>query len=85
MRNVKEHSCKTEGEALNYLMTGNFNKKINATSLNQSSSRSHCLFTLTIRATDRLTLAELSSKVHLVDLAGSERVSKSQAEGIVLT
>jgi kinesin family protein 6/9 len=66
-------------------MMGNFNRKINATSLNQASSRSHCIFTLNIRGIDKTTLAEVYSKVHLVDLAGSERVSKSQAEGIVLT
>lgn len=66
-------------------MMGNYNRKINATSLNQASSRSHCIFTLNIRGIDRTTLAEVYSKIHLVDLAGSERVSKSQAEGIVLT
>jgi kinesin family protein 6/9 len=66
-------------------MMGNFNKKINATTLNQFSSRSHCLFTLNIKGIDKITLAEIYSKIHLVDLAGSERISKSQAEGIVLT
>lgn len=66
-------------------MMGNYNRKINATSLNQASSRSHCIFTLNIRGVDKTNLAEVYSKIHLVDLAGSERVSKSQAEGIVLT
>ena len=66
-------------------MMGNYIRRINATSLNQVSSRSHCIFTLNIKGRDRNSLAEVYSKIHLVDLAGSERVSKSQAEGIVLT
>ena len=66
-------------------MMGNYMRKVNSTSLNQVSSRSHCIFTLNICGKHRETLAEVYSKIHLVDLAGSQRVSKSQAEGIVLT
>jgi len=66
-------------------MMGNFIRKINATTLNQASSRSHCIFTLNIKGKNLTTLTEVYSKIHLVDLAGSERVSRSQAEGIVLT
>lgn len=64
---------------------GNYIRKINSTSLNQASSRSHCIFTLIIKGKNLATLTEVYSKIYLVDLAGSERVSKSQAEGIVLT
>lgn len=64
---------------------GNYMRKINSTSLNQTSSRSHCIFTLNVKGKNLTTLTEVYSKIHLVDLAGSERVSKSQAEGIVLT
>lgn len=85
MKNVQTHPCQTEEEGINYLMMGNYIRRINATSLNQVSSRSHCIFTLNIKGRDRNSLAEVYSKIHLVDLAGSERVSKSQAEGIVLT
>ena len=71
MKNVEAHSCKTEEQGIDFLMMGNYNRKINATSLNLSSSRSHCIFTLNIRGTDKSTLAEVYSKIHLVDLAGS--------------
>ncbi len=71
MKNVKAHSCMTEEQGIDFLMMGNYNRKINATSLNQASSRSHCIFTLNIRGTDRATQAEVYSKIHLVDLAGS--------------
>jgi len=60
-------------------------RKVNATNLNQASSRSHCIFTLNIRGKNLSSLTEVYSKIHLVDLAGSERVSKSLAEGSVLT
>ena len=66
-------------------MMGNFMRKVNATNLNQASSRSHCIFTLNIRGKNLSSLTEVYSKIHLVDLAGSERVSKSLAEGSVLT
>ena len=57
MKNVEAHSCMTEEQGIDYLMMGNYNRKINATSLNQASSRSHCIFTLNIKGTDRTTLA----------------------------
>lgn len=64
---------------------GSYIRKTSATNLNQVSSRSHSIFTLNVTARNMVTDTELYSKIHLVDLAGSERVSKSQAEGIVLT
>lgn len=79
MKNVQAHFCETEEQGLDYLMMGNYNRKVNATSLNQVSSRSHCIFTLNVRGIHRQTLAEVYSKIHLVDLAGSERISKSHA------
>jgi hypothetical protein len=66
-------------------MMGNYLRKINCTNLNQVSSRSHCIFILNIKGVDIKTKKELYSKINLVDLAGSERISKSMAEGIILT
>lgn len=85
MKNLTVHHVSTEEEALNLLLMGSYIRKTNATQINQVSSRSHCIFTLNVKAKNLLTETELYSKIHLVDLAGSERVSKSQAEGIVLT
>jgi kinesin family protein 6/9 len=85
MKNVGVHSVTNEQEALNYHMMGNYIRKINSTCLNQASSRSHCIFTLNVKGKNLSSLTEVYSKIHLVDLAGSERVSKSQAEGIILT
>lgn len=57
MKNVEILPCPTEEQGIDYLMMGNYNRKINATSLNQASSRSHCIFTLNIRGIDRSSLA----------------------------
>ena len=48
-------------------------------SLNQHSSRSHCIFTVHVESRSR-TLSSPNytlSKLNLVDLAGSERLSKT--------
>ena len=66
-------------------MMGNYLRKVSCTNMNQVSSRSHCIFILNIKGVDLATSTEIYSKINLVDLAGSERVSKSHAEGIVLT
>lgn len=43
--------------------------------MNKHSSRSHCIFTITVEATRRVadgSILESSGKLHMVDLAGSE-------------
>lgn len=47
--------------------------------MNQASSRSHCIFTLSIEARRPGSDVVRRSKLHLVDLAGSERVAKTGA------
>lgn len=43
-------------------------------SMNERSSRSHCIFTVTIWQRNLATLITQEAKLHLVDLAGSEKV-----------
>jgi len=57
---------------------------VSSTPLNQSSSRSHAIFTITIEGKHIDSETYFVSKLHLVDLAGSERVSKSNVEGSTL-
>ena len=47
-KNLSIHEITEEQEGIDLLMMGNYIKKVSATSLNQSSSRSHCVFTITI-------------------------------------
>ncbi|XP_029448091.1 kinesin-like protein KIFC2 isoform X3 [Rhinatrema bivittatum] len=63
------------------LLVGRRNRATYCTNMNDRSSRSHALLTVTITGTDLTTGAKTSGKLNLVDLAGSERVWKSGAEG----
>ncbi len=47
-RNLGLHLANNEEEALNLLFLGDTNRVIGATLMNQSSSRSHCIFTIYI-------------------------------------
>ena len=42
--------------------------------MNETSSRSHCIFTISIEGKQKDNENYFVSKLHLVDLAGSERV-----------
>ncbi|KAL3310065.1 Kinesin-like protein kif3a, partial [Cichlidogyrus casuarinus] len=67
------------------LMTfGNKNRATGATNMNEHSSRSHAIYTITIECSVQVTSAKSAirlGKLHLVDLAGSERQIKTGASG----
>ena len=54
------------------------------TKMNTVSSRSHCVFSLTVLQRDRSTNDAIKGTINLVDLAGSERVKKSESVGMRL-
>ena len=62
---------------------GNSCRAVGATLMNQTSSRSHSIFTLYVEAFEEVDGKSryTSSKLNLVDLAGSERASKTNAKG----
>ncbi|XP_065165361.1 kinesin-like protein KIF3A [Atheta coriaria] len=69
-------------ESITELMTrGNNNRMTRSTLMNDVSSRSHAIFTITIESKDRLDNKTRIGKLNLVDLAGSERVSRTHATG----
>jgi kinesin family protein C2/C3 len=57
------------------------NRSVAGTDCNAHSSRSHCILTVYINATNTATQSITSAKLHLIDLAGSERVKNSGVEG----
>ncbi|GLC45429.1 hypothetical protein PLESTB_000619800 [Pleodorina starrii] len=70
------------------------NRSVSSTKLNDRSSRSHAIFTITVQRTivevlnelgadlkAKVRTSEFTSKLHLVDLAGSERVKRSGVTG----
>jgi len=77
LKNLSIHTCSSEEQAIDLLMTGNFIRQVAATPMNQASSRSHCIFTLAIEGHNHMANVITTSKLHLVDLAGSERIYKA--------
>ncbi|KAL8620050.1 hypothetical protein ACOMHN_015332 [Nucella lapillus] len=69
----------------NLIDEGNKARTVAATNMNETSSRSHAVFTIifTQKRLDHLTnsMGEKVSKVSLVDLAGSERADSTGAKG----
>ncbi|KAL2099403.1 hypothetical protein ACEWY4_005883 [Coilia grayii] len=53
--------------------------------MNQTSTRSHCIFTIHVCSRQHGSATVRQSKLHLVDLAGSERVGKTGVGGQLLT
>ena len=63
---------------------GNNNRTTASTNMNDTSSRSHAIFTVIFSQAmiDEDTPRETLSKINLVDLAGSERANSTGASGV---
>ncbi|KAK1161211.1 kinesin-like protein KIF3A isoform X2 [Acipenser oxyrinchus oxyrinchus] len=63
---------------------GHKNRSVGATNMNEHSSRSHAIFTITIECSEKGVDGDQHvrmGKLHLVDLAGSERQGKTGSTG----
>ncbi|XP_058765816.1 kinesin-like protein KIN-4A [Vicia villosa] len=93
-----EVSVSTLQEMAAYLYQGSLNRATGSTNMNNQSSRSHAIFTITLEQMRKLhsfssshdtsdeDMGEeyLSAKLHLVDLAGSERAKRTGSDGLRL-
>ncbi|WJX95166.1 Kinesin-like protein KIN-4A [Trifolium repens] len=93
-----EVSVSTLSEMAAYLEQGSLNRATGSTNMNNQSSRSHAIFTITLEQMRKLhsfspsndtsdeDMGEeyLSAKLHLVDLAGSERAKRTGSDGLRL-
>ncbi|KAG9138577.1 hypothetical protein Leryth_012919 [Lithospermum erythrorhizon] len=91
-----ECSVKTLKEMVDCLEQGSLNRATGSTNMNNQSSRSHAIFTITVEQMRKLspvvstdgnvndTMNEeyLCAKLHLVDLAGSERAKRTGSDGV---
>jgi hypothetical protein len=68
-------------ELLGIMTRGSKNRATSMTNMNDKSSRSHAVFTVSLTQQNSTKDVTLHSKLVLVDLAGSEAVKKSGAEG----
>ncbi|XP_056848841.1 kinesin-like protein KIN-4C [Raphanus sativus] len=82
LQGVTEVQVKTKEEMSSYLARGSSTRATGITNMNIQSSRSHAIFTISVK----ITTAEetLCAKIRLVDLAGSERANRTGADGIRL-
>ena len=74
VENLFVFECQSPQEVLDLFKFGAKNRILASHNLNQQSSRSHAIFTLTVESQDASLESSLTvSKLQLVDLAGSER------------
>ena len=96
VNNLTEIVVDDYDKVIKILNTGESNRKIAETKLNEKSSRSHTIFkiyiefnrkditTATTTTTESNVVKTYSAQLNLIDLAGSENVSKAKCEGIRL-
>ena len=68
-------------DVIELLGIADVNRSSRGTDMNEHSSRSHMMLTVTVTTESRANGAVTRGKLNLVDLAGSERVGKSGAVG----
>ncbi|XP_059513006.1 kinesin-like protein KIF27 isoform X2 [Myotis daubentonii] len=88
---AKECQVESADEVMSLLEMGNAARRTSTTQMNEHSSRSHAIFTISICQAEKNTEAakdgswssrqHIVSKFHFVDLAGSERVTKTGNTG----
>ena len=84
VRDLTSYVVKTTRECDKLRDFGAKNRHVGATAMNQDSSRSHSIYTITVEQCETRadgTTSIRMGKLNLVDLAGSERQSKTQASG----
>ncbi|KAK9824688.1 hypothetical protein WJX72_012423 [[Myrmecia] bisecta] len=85
VKGLNSFVVKSVEEITSVLEVGKKNRSVGATLMNQDSSRSHSIFTITVERIDKGTGKDSGhirvGKLNLVDLAGSERQSKTGATG----
>ncbi|EAR92060.2 kinesin motor catalytic domain protein (macronuclear) [Tetrahymena thermophila SB210] len=77
---LEEKYIKEPEEILYWLSYGTKNRSVTATKMNERSSRSHTVFTLSLEQ-KLFDGTSRNSKMNLVDLAGSERLDQAQTTG----
>lgn len=85
IKDLTEVPVRNLNEILRYMTAGDRSRTVASTRMNDTSSRSHAVFTIMLKQihhdmeTDETT--ERSSRIRLVDLAGSERAKATEATG----
>ena len=73
-----------DDEVLELMAISDKARSMTSTNMNEQSSRSHMLMSVSVESKHKATGLATRGKLHLVDLAGSERIDKSGATGQAL-
>lgn len=87
VQDLSQHIVVNYSDIEELLEKGNINRTTASTNMNETSSRSHAIFTLKfsqLKIVENNIPSEIVSKMNLVDLAGSERADSTGAKGIRL-
>ena len=82
---LSERVGETSEEVMKYLIMGNKNRTQESTGANETSSRSHAVFQITVEYVDKNQGPDPETKsgtLSLIDLAGSERAAQTCNRGI---
>ena len=84
VKDLSYFAAKSSDEVRKIMYIGSKNRSVGETQMNQHSSRSHSLFTITIERSELGADGKQHirvGKLNMVDLAGSERIAKTGATG----
>jgi Kinesin motor domain len=85
VKDLTEMQVKNYGEILKYMRMGDSSRTTASTKMNDTSSRSHAVFTIMLKQIhhdyDADETTERMARIRLVDLAGSERAKATEATG----
>ena len=81
VKDLTSFVVKNVSEIDHVMQAGKKNRSVGATLMNQTSSRSHSIFTIVVECCEAAGDHIRVGKLNLVDLAGSERQSKTGATG----
>lgn len=81
VKDLSNINVSTIQEIMTVIQLGLKIRATHETKMNNTSSRSHTVFSITITQSDRSTGTTISGRLNLVDLAGSERLKKSESQG----
>lgn len=85
IKDLTEATAKNYSDLMKHMRKGDVSRTTASTKMNDTSSRSHAVFTITLKqihhdlSTDETT--ERTARIRLVDLAGSERAKSTEATG----